>query len=310
MHWAEINEFTTSTGIKFAFGVYKLFGRIPVRLILYPTILWYLVVHPIARKASRDYLTNLYVYTKGLSPKPSLPNILRHFLAFGECILDKLIIWSGNIKDVPHSFIADESFKETVKNNQGAIIVVSHTGNLDLSRAIAKDFPKLNLTVLVHTIHAMKFNELIREINPESAINTLQVSEFNIEDAISFSQKIEKGEMIAIAGDRVPLSGHGTIETKFLGESALLPIGPYALSRILKCPLYSLSSIKVNGNYLIKIREIGSSKELHINKANGVRKVAQEFADNLTDICMQAPFQWFNFYPFWVNKNGKYDDGR
>lgn len=305
MHWAKINEVTTSSGIKFAFGVYKLFGRLPVRLILYPTIFWYLLTHSIARTASRDYLDHLYRYAKGRSPEPSLINIFRHFFAFGECILDKLIIWSGNIQDIAYSFKSDDSFVSTVNNGRGAIIVVSHIGNLDLSRAIANDFPNLKLTVLVHTSHAVKFNELLREINPESAINTLQVSEFDVEDAISFSEKIDNGEVIAIAGDRIPLSGHGTINIDFLGGQAPLPIGPYALARILKCPLYSLTSVKVNGQYIIQINEIASSDALSTNRAHSAKIAAQSFANGLSDICVQAPFQWFNFYPFWAKNSGK-----
>jgi predicted LPLAT superfamily acyltransferase len=305
MHWAKINEVTTSSGIKFAFGVYKLFGRLPVRLILYPTIFWYLLTHSIARGASREYLGHLYKYTKGKSPKPSIINIFKHFFAFGECILDKLIIWSGNIQDIAYSFKSDDSFVSTVNNGQGAIIVVSHIGNLDLSRAIANDFPNLKLTVLVHTSHAVKFNELLREINPESAINTLQVSEFDVEDAISFSEKIDNGEVIAIAGDRIPLSGHGTINIDFLGGQAPLPIGPYALARVLKCPLYSLTSVKVNGQYIIQINEIASSEALSTNRAHSAKIAAQSFANGLSDICVQAPFQWFNFYPFWAKNSGK-----
>ena len=305
MHWAKINEVTTSSGIKFAFGIYKLFGRLPVRLILYPTIFWYLVTHSIARAASRDYLTHLYQHTKGISPQPSLINIFRHFFAFGECILDKLIIWSGNIQDIAYSFESDDSFVSAVNSGRGAIIVVSHIGNLDLSRAIANDFPNLKLTVLVHTTHAVKFNELLKEINPESAINTLQVSEFDVEDAISFSEKIDNGEMIAIAGDRIPLSGHGTINVDFLGEQAPLPIGPYALARILKCPLYSLTSVKVNGQYIIQIKEIASSDALSTNRSHNAKIAAQAFANELVDICVQAPFQWFNFYPFWEKNSGK-----
>lgn len=266
-------------------------------IILYPVIFWFLVFSKVARESSFDYLERLYKYSNGKTPKPTWINVYKHIYAFGECILDKLIIWSGNLEDLDYSLHGIEEFKELTKEGAGAIIVVSHLGNLDFCRAIAKFHPDIDLTVLVHTTHAVKFNKLLKAINPESALNIIQVSKFSMQDAMLLSEKIQKGGLIAIAGDRVPLMWGNTVPLDFLGSKASFPLGAYLLGKTLGCPLVSLMAVKVNDRYEIFSEKIADfRKEANLESMDAA---AQRFADFLKEGCLKSPFQWFNFYPFW-----------
>lgn len=303
-HWADLQEVTTSLGIRFLFFIYKILGRLPVLIILYPVILWFYVTNKVARNSSRDYLNHLYLYSNKTTPKPSIVNNFMHLYAFGECILDKLIIWSGQIEDLDYTLEGLDGFDVLIGENLGAVVVVSHLGNLDFCRAIAKRYPNLNLTVLVHTTHAVKFNQLLKLINPESALNIIQVSNFSMHDAILLSEKIQAGGLISIAGDRVPLFEGNTIPVQFLGAAANFPIGAYVLAKTLKSPLFSLLSIKVNGQYQLSCNQISNWVEGDEISQDDIVKAANAFAQVLERGCLQAPFQWFNFYPFWKGSDG------
>ena len=252
-----------------------------------------------ARGASLDYLTRLYLYSNKTSPKPTPINVLRHLYAFGECILDKLIIWSGRLEDLDYTLDGLEGFDILVGKSLGAVVVVSHLGNLDFCRAIARRYPDLCLTVLVHTTHAVKFNKLLKSINPESSLNIIQVSNFSMHDAMVLSEKIQGGGLIAIAGDRVPLFWGNTVPINFLGSIAQLPLGPYILAKTLKSPLFSLTSIKVNDRYQLYCKKISDWDREGGVSFTEITNAAQSFADELGQGCIEAPFQWFNFYPFW-----------
>ena len=303
IHWADLNEVTTSLGIRLLFLVYRVLGRLPVLIILYPVIFWFYLTSKVARDSSLDYLTHLYLYSKKTTPKPNFVNVFKHLYAFGECILDKLIIWSGRLEDLDYTLEGLDGFDALIGKKAGAVIVVSHLGNLDFCRAIARRYPDLSLTVLVHTTHAVKFNQLLKSINPESSLNIIQVSKFSMEDAILLSEKIQNGGLISIAGDRVPLLLGNTISVKFLGSDAELPLGAYFLAKTLKTPLFSLTSIKVNGQYQLSCKEIsnwgGSARVTSADMA----EAAQSFANVLEEGCLKAPYQWFNFYPFWQGAN-------
>ena len=296
-----MNEVAASFGMKILFFIYRVFGRLPVLAILYPVILWFFIVRKIARESSRDYLSRLYVFSKGRSPKPTSLNVFRHIYAFGECILDKLIIWSGRIDDLQYSLDGLEEFHSHAQEDLGAVVMVSHLGNLDFCRAIAKLYPDINLTVLVHTTHAVKFNQLLKAINPESALNIIQVSKFSMHDAMLLSEKVQKGGLIAIAGDRVPLMWGNTVPAKFLGSNADFPVGAYMLAKTLGCPLFTLMAIKVAGKYQLSCRRI--SKFGDAGKSESIKDAAQVFANSLEQGCLKSPFEWFNFYPFWQRQN-------
>ncbi len=297
IHWASLNEVSASLGIRLLFLVYRIFGRLLVLLILYPVIFWFLIFNTVARRSSFDYLERLYQYSGGVTPKPSWRNVYRHIYAFGECILDKLIIWSGNIGDLDYSLDQVGQFNDLVNEGKGAIIVVSHLGNLDFCRAIAKFHPNIDLTILVHTTHAVKFNKLLKDINPDSALNIIQVSKFSMQDAMLLSEKIQSGGLIAIAGDRVPLMWGNTIPLSFLGSKADFPLGAYLLGKTLGCQLLSLMAIKVNGRYEVSSKKIADFSDP--GRGDSINLAAQVFAHSLEDGCLKSPFQWFNFYPFW-----------
>lgn len=299
IHWADLNEVTTSLGMRILFLVYRVFGRIPVLIILYPVILWFFIASKVARNSSFDYLSRLYIYSNKRTPKPTMCNVFRHLYAFGECILDKLIIWSGRLEDLDYSLEGLDGFDTLIGRNSGAVIVVSHLGNLDFCRAVARRYPDLKLTVLVHTTHAVKFNQLLKSINPESALNIIQVSKFSMQDAMALSEKIQNGELISIAGDRVPLFWGNTIPVNFLSSRANLPLGAYVLAKTLGAPLFSLMALKVNGRYELSCKQISSWDEFDKTGSVGMGSAAQSFAEVLEQGCIRAPFQWFNFYPFW-----------
>jgi len=283
--------------MRILFFIYRVFGRLPVLIILYPVIVWFFFVSRVARHSSRDYLSRLHIFTEGKSPEPTSFNVFRHLYAFGECILDKLIIWSGRINDLKYSLEGLEEFHAHSSDGVGAVVAVSHLGNLDFCRAIAQLYPDIQLTVLVHTTHAVKFNQLLKAINPESALNIIQVSKFSMHDAMLLSEKIQAGGLIAIAGDRVPLLWGNTVPVNFLGSRAEFPIGAYMLAKTLGCPLFSLMAIKVGESYQLSCRKI--SKLGGLGKSGSIEEAAQAFADLLEQGCVKSPFQWFNFYPFW-----------
>jgi predicted LPLAT superfamily acyltransferase len=299
-HWSRINEVSVVWGMKALYFFYPILGRNFVKIFIYPTIFWYLIVHKIARDSSRQYLNNLAIFSNQTSPSPSLFNVFRHFFEFAECILDKMLIWGGRWNSLAYEFDGVRVFDEILKGGRGAVVVVSHLGNLDLCRVISSQYKGAKVTVLVHTAHAKKFNKMLSDINQQSSLNIIEVSEFTMAVAMDLSERIEHGELIAIAGDRVPLSGHGIVKVDFLGVKANLPIGPYMLGRVLKCPLVSLTSFKKDGKYILKSDLIYDGREVHKSEFQDyLIKTSQKFSSILEQVCLIAPFQWFNFFPFW-----------
>ena len=163
-HWAQINEFSFVAGMRLLFWLCRLVGRWPVRLILYPVSLWYFLTKPAARAASSDYLQRVAEHGAGLNDLGKL-GVFRHFAAFAESILDKMLLWSGlfdtdSVKHHGQSLIAAEIAKK-----RGGVLICCHLGNLDLCRVLSRQMAGFKMTVLIHTKHAQRFNQLLAQLN-------------------------------------------------------------------------------------------------------------------------------------------------
>jgi predicted LPLAT superfamily acyltransferase len=162
----------------------------------------------------------------------------------------------------------------------------------------------MKLTVLVHSYNAVRFNKVLAEAGATS-VELMQVSELDAIAMLDLSQRIDRGEWLAITGDRVPPRGNRVVEVDFLGAPALFPQGPWLLAGILRCPVNILSCTRQKqgsrtGRYSLAMRRLVDELAWTRATRDGtIRRVAQSYADELALACQQAPLQWFNFYPFW-----------
>ncbi|HXV84606.1 MAG TPA: acyltransferase [Candidatus Binatia bacterium] len=298
-HWAQINEFSFVAGMRLLFSTSRFLGRWPFRVMLYPVLVWYVITKPTARSSSSDYLRRVAAFQGAARIKPSIAAVLRHFASFAENLLDKMFLWSGLFKTDRVKFQGKELIVAQMAAKRGALLICSHLGNLDLCRVLSKR-TGFQLTVLVHTKHAMRIDRLLAQLDPASQLNLMQVTEISPATAVLLSEKIERGEFIAVAGDRIPVSSSRVALARFLGETAPFPVGPYVLASLLRCPVYLLFALRV-----------GSGSEIHFElfresillprrgRDEALVPLVQDYARRLEHFCLQAPLQWFNFYDFW-----------
>jgi predicted LPLAT superfamily acyltransferase len=227
---------------------------------------------------------------------------LRHFLTFGECLLDKALAWSGALALDGVQIHGFESLRAQLAGGKGALILVAHLGNMEVSRALARRNPGIRLTVLDHTKHAPKFNRLLATLNQESQADLIQVTDMTPSTAVMLSERIARGGLVVIAADRVPVSAEPrVVAVPFLGECAPVPIGPYVLAGLLKCPVYLLFCLRLVDGFHLFIEPFLETVHLpHVGREATLKKAAALFATRLEHYCRLAPLQWFNYYEFWA----------
>jgi predicted LPLAT superfamily acyltransferase len=296
-HWAQINESTFVAGMRLLFSTCRILGRWPFRIALYPVLLWYIVAQPEARASSRDYLWRVAAFQDASRIKPGIVTVLRHFASFAENLLDKMLLWSGLFR----TDLVKLQGKEFIAAKRGGLLICCHLGNLELCRVLSKQMPGLKLTALIHTKHAERFNRLLAQLDPDSQLNMMQVTEMSPGTAMLLAAKIEQGEFVAIAGDRIPVSQNPRIAlAQFLGETAPFPVGPYILASLLQCPTYLMFSMRTGNTSEIHFELFRES--IHLPRKGRDEVLAglvAEYARRLEHFCLRAPLQWFNFYDFW-----------
>ncbi len=311
-HWAEQEEVHGLLGMKIMMFLYRLGGRGLFNLILYPVIFCYYLSAGTARRSSKEFLQKVAKRRLELNLKP-LENLssYKHFYTFGQSMLEKLASWQGDIR-LDHEVIYSEGSDEALNGDakRGHLIIGSHLGDLETLRAVERFSKSMVINALVFTENARRFKAVMNEFAPKSNINLIPVQTIGPETAAILYDKIEKGEWVAILGDRVPVSrgrgGFRVSEVEFMGESACFPQGPYILASVLKCPVLVLHALHENRRIVIYCQKLSERITLERKKRDEqIRDYTQQYARILEKLVLDHPLDWFNFYDFFkLGKNG------
>ncbi|KJK19964.1 glycosyl transferase [Pseudomonas sp. NPDC087612] len=298
-HWADHQERGSFWLMKLtAFGI-KLLGRRLLSPVLYGIVLYFFVFGRRARQSIWQYQQRLADWSGQAGLRPSQRRVFGQFMAFAEALLDKLDVWNGKLRLEQIEIVDPAQLRTQLRAERGQMLVGAHLGNLEVCRALAELGEQVTMNVLVHTKHAERFNRLLGE-SGASNLRLIQVSELDPAIMLQLSQRLDRGEWLAIAGDRVPLHGARTVETDFLGHRAAFPQGPWLLAGLLKCRLNLFFCLKQQGRYQVILEPFAEAIEWRRGQRDQViADWAGRYAERLGHYCLQAPQQWFNFYPFW-----------
>jgi predicted LPLAT superfamily acyltransferase len=199
----------------------------------------------------------------------------------------------------------EELLYHTARLERGVLLIGSHFGNLEYSRAVAHRHHDLIINILLYDRHAANFASLVGSSVPESRLNLIQVTDLDIELALRLKEKVDAGEWVLIAGDRVPVGDSDNVAAaNFLGRPAPFPIGPYVLGGLLDCPVYLLHCYRDGEQYRLGMEHFAD--KIQAERINGVRnynRYVQRYAMMLERLVCRQPLQWFNFYDFWRRGN-------
>jgi predicted LPLAT superfamily acyltransferase len=302
-HWAGRKERGSFILMKLTAFMARRLGRRVLAPLLYLIVFYFFATDRRGRSGIRQYQTLLATWSGRPELLPRNRTVFGQFMAFADCMLDRLDVWTGKLRldQVMLDDPADIRGRLLKSHNQGRgqILVCTHLGNLDVCRAMAELGDQVPLNVLVHTHHVSHFNQLLSEAG-EQQMRLIQVSELDAALMMDLSQRIERGEWLAIAGDRVPLHGGRCVEVNFLGDTAPLPQGPWLMAGLLRCPVNLICCLKVNGRYTIHLEPYMDDPSWTRGQRDAtIQRLAQGYADRLAQRCLEAPQQWFNFYPYW-----------
>ncbi len=296
-HWAHLAERGSYAGLVFCAAAYRLLGRTACRLILLPIVFYFFLFGKKQRNASQEFLTRV------LKRKPTLAESLRPYINFATRTLDVLIAWQGGITSKNITSANPQELASITEDPRGGLVVVSHLGNVDISRAVLDKKTRDRLTILVHTRHAENYNRIIRRFNPDATTRLIQVTEIGPDTIINLKQRVENGEWIVIAGDRVSvLSRDQSVAVPFFGKNAAFPQGPWIMGALLECPVYLLFCMQDGQGYNLTMERFAETIDLpRATRAEGVRHYVARYAARLEHYAMQDPFQWYNFFDFWAD---------
>ncbi len=296
-HWREQKERGNRTMLRLLVWLALHLGRQFMMLLLYPVAFYFLLTATTARQASRQYLT------RALGRKPGWLDLWRHFYTFAVVSVDRLFFLSGRHDKYQIQVNGAELFQGYGARKQGCILLVSHIGSFDVMRVSAVKEHDLPIRVLIDREHSSLAAELIDALDPELAAAIINPNQSAPALALTLDQAIKNGELVGIMADR---AGHDerVISSEFLGGQANFPVGPWLLGLILKAPVILCFGLYQGGNrYQLNFELL--TEQLSAPRHQRDTEISQamgQYARRLEYYIGQAPYNWFNFYDFWLDE--------
>ncbi|MGG7915189.1 glycosyltransferase [Klebsiella aerogenes] len=306
-HWARQQEVKGLWGMRLMLLVWRLLGRKAFSLLLYPVVGVYWLTAATARRASQQWITRVREQLAARQmPIPPTLTSYRHFQRFGEAMLDKIASWRGELqfgRDVVFTAGAEETLN--ISDPRGKLLLVSHLGDVEACRALAQLQGGKTINALVFSENAQRFKQIMTEMAPQAGLNLMPVNDIGPDTAILLQEKLDRGEWIAIVGDRIAVNPQRGGEwrvcwSRFMGQAAPFPQGPFILAAILRCPVNLLFSLRQQGKLRIYCEPFADPLLLpRADRQQALQHIIDRYAERLEHYALQSPLDWFNFFDFW-----------
>lgn len=302
-HWARQPEVKGLWGMRLMIGVWRLMGRRAFSLLLWPVIGAYWLSAGRARRASQQWIARVKRQLADKNrPEPARLNSFRHFMRFGNAMLDKVASWRAEM--VPGLDVVFAPGAEAAMNThsgKGQLLLASHLGDVEACRALSNR----PINALVFNANAQGFKRVMEESAPDSGIHLIQVDNIGPETAMLLKEKLDRGEWVAIVGDRVAVSpqrggGWRVCWSEFMGSPAPFPQGPFILAAVLRCPVLLIFALKQQNQLRVYCEPFANPLLLTRGaREAGIQEAIDRYARRLEHYALMAPLDWFNFFDFW-----------
>lgn len=306
-HWSRQQEVKGLWGMRLMLLVWRGLGRKAFSLLLYPVVALYWLTATRARQASQNWLSRVRSQLRAQQlPVPPRLSSFQHFLRFGDAMLDKIASWRGELKfdrDVVFAPGAEETLN--AGGTGGKLLLASHLGDVEACRALAQLEGSKIINALVFSDNARRFKQIMQEMAPEASLNLMPVTDIGPETAILLKEKLERDEWVAIVGDRIAVNPQRGGEwrvcwSRFMGQPAPFPQGPFILASILRCPVNLIFALRQQGKLHIHCEPFADPLVLpRSERQQALQETIDRYAGRLEHYALQSPLDWFNFFDFW-----------
>jgi predicted LPLAT superfamily acyltransferase len=269
-------------------------GRPAGRLVLYVIAAYFFLFAPRARRASLAYLR------RALGRRPTARDRFRHIMTFATTIHDRVYLLNDRFELFDIAVQGEELMRERVRARDGAFLVGAHLGSFEVTRAIGRRQPGLEVSMVAYEANARKINAMIAAINPALAGGTVALG--SAEAMLRVQGLLDAGGFVGMLADRTP-GGEPRQPVDFLGAPAPFPLGPMRVAALLQRKVVLMVGAYCGGNrYRVVFEDLADFSDVaREEREQAIRAAVARYAGRLQSYCRQYPYNWFNFFDFWAD---------
>ena len=295
--WIKSRERGSTTMLRLMSFLSLRLGRPVSRGILYGIALYFFLFAPDARRHSRRYLR------LALGRTPRGRDRFRQILCFATTIHDRVYLIDQQYDLFNISIEGEELMAAQVASGRGALLMGAHMGSFEVMHSLGRRQPGLQVAMAMYEENARKINAILASVNPRLRADIVPLG--HLDAMLNIAQRLDHGAFVGVLGDRT-LGNEPVHEVTLLGEQAYLPIGPMRAAAILRCPVFFMVGLyRGKNDYHVVFEKIADFSQPTVgSRAIAVRAAVERYAAVLDRHCRSDPYNWFNFFDFWLTKPG------
>ena len=278
-------------------------GRRASRGVLHLIALYFVLFAPASRRASRDYLP------RGLGRPATWKDVYRHFFCFASTIHDRIYLVNRRYDLFDIDIQGREHMHALIAQGSGVFLMGAHLGSFEVIRAIGRQLPGLRVAMVMHADNAQKVGAMLAAINPEAAMDVIALG--RIDSMLKVQEKLEQGMMVGMLSDRT-LGDEAMTPVNLLGAPAAMPTGPFRMAALLRRPVIFMVGLYLGGNrYRVQFEPLADFSAVPRGQRDAaVQAAIARYSELLNRYCLQAPYNWFNFFDYWQSVPAALDKQR
>ena len=280
-------------------------GRPLARCVLHPIALYFLLANGSARRASRLYLGRV------LGRPAGWRDAYRHIHHFAATILDRVYFLQERFEQFDVSATGAEAIHVPLDRGEGVMLVGAHLGSFEALRASASG-RGVRVAMLMYEENARLINATLAAVAPNAQLHTIALGRAGA--MLALRRWLDEGGLAGLLADRTlpgqaGRSSHSGRSREhaidFLGRPARFSDGPFRLAAMLRRQVVFMAGLYQGGKrYELRFVELAdfraSAPDAGVDIDQRVREALQRYVHLLESLCVESPYNWFNFFDFWA----------
>lgn len=247
--------------------------------------------------AHKGYISIYHFFRRRLGQKSlrAFWNTYVNHCHFAQVIIDRFYVYGGGRFDFEIENY--DLYLRLAAESGGFVILSAHVGNYEVAGyTLAAKTKRFN--ALVYGGEAQTVMQNRSHILTQNNIRMIPI-QGDMSHLFAMSNALAEGESVSIPADRI-FGSPRHVECSLFGETARLPLGPFAIAAQRDVPVIAINVMKESAKkYHIYIKQLVAEGNTLRERS---RNLALQYAKNLEETIKDYPTQWFNYYEFW-NEN-------
>jgi predicted LPLAT superfamily acyltransferase len=297
--WAEREERGSVWLLRFMAWLASTLGRPVARLVLHPITAYFVLFSPTARRHSIRYMR------RALGREPSWADGYRHVHTFAGVVLDRLYFARGDVAQFNLQHSGGALLDAALGHGQGAVMLGAHLGSFEALQAVGERHAHQRVAMVMYPANAQNIQRVLNALAPTHTLKIITIGHPGT--TLAIRDWLGDGGVVGMLGDRLLQEGqdHGDVQRlPFLGHDAPFGLGPLRLAMMLRQRVFFMSALFRGGKrYEVRIEPLADFSERPADAAARdaqLHAALQAYVHKLEALCVEAPYNWFNFHDFWL----------